>query len=232
MIATYEAIVATRFDALRARFKRELATDDFRLREISAQLGPLAGRRVLDLGSGKGRFARALAARGADVTALDISTGMLAEGAGLARVRASARKLPFRSASFDGVIAVELFEHLERGSIDNVLEEARRVLRRGGTLVVIDKNACSCDARRPWLPSVVVKWVDERRGLWMYSPRDRVREHWFRPGAMKRRLGRWFGEVRVVHLLTHSEEGRLPFRLFPCTRLFVLWAARAPGGAA
>ena len=36
MIATYEAIVASRFDALRERFKRDVAPDDFRLREIIA----------------------------------------------------------------------------------------------------------------------------------------------------------------------------------------------------
>ncbi len=43
------------------------------------------------------------------------------------------------------------------------------------------------DARRPWLPSLVVKRIDERRGLWMYPAGGPVRERWFRPEALKRR---------------------------------------------
>ena len=88
MIAEHEAVVAARFDALCARFKRVLAPDDARLRAIVESLSPLAGRRVLDLGCGKGRFARSLAERGADVVGLDFSSGMLAEATGIARVRA------------------------------------------------------------------------------------------------------------------------------------------------
>ena len=113
MIAEHEAIVASRFDALHGRFKRVLDEDDPRLaggRRIS--LWPLAGRRVLDLGCGKGRFARALGRAGRTVVGLDLSAAMLDEATDIDRVRASARRLPFGPASFDGVVAVEVFEHL------------------------------------------------------------------------------------------------------------------------
>jgi 2-polyprenyl-6-hydroxyphenyl methylase/3-demethylubiquinone-9 3-methyltransferase len=232
MISRHEAIVASRFDVLHARFKRALGPDDPRLEAIIRELGPLAGQRVLDLGSGKGRFARALAQLGAQVIALDLSARMLGEAEGLIRLRASARRLPFRPASFDSVIAVEVFEHLAPPAIEAVLSEIRRVLSSVGTLVVIDKNACSCNVHRPWLPSVAVKWLDERRGLWMYRRGEGARERWFLPGDMKRRLRKWFRDVRVVHLLSRAEEGRFPFQYIPGTRLFVLWAAQAPGGAA
>ena len=33
-----------------------------------------------------------------------------------------------------------------------------------------------------------MKWIDERRGCWMYSHRDPVRERWFGPRELKRRL--------------------------------------------
>jgi len=232
MTATQEAIVASRFDALHERFKHSLAPDDARLLAVLAGLGPLEGLRALELGCGKGRFARALASRGADLIGLDLSRAMLAAADGFDRVQASVRRLPFRSSSFDAVLAVEVFEHLKPRSLDLVLAEARRVLRPGGRFVVVDKNICSWNAQRPWLPSVALKWIDERRGLWMYSPRDRVRERWFLPGGLKRRLRRWFCEVQVLHLRLRAEEGRFPFEYLPGTRLFVMWAARAPGGDA
>jgi SAM-dependent methyltransferase len=230
MIAEHEAIVASRFDALHRRFKRELAEDDVRLRGVVDRLWPLAGRRILDLGCGKGRFAMALRERGASVVGLDLSAAMLDQAKGIDRVRASARRLPFRPASFDGVVAVEIFEHLAPGSLDLVCGELRRVLRPGGKLVIVDKNVCSWNARRPWLPSVAVKWIDERRGLWMYSHREKVGEYWFTGRKLRRRLGRWFETVRVEYLLSPAERGRFPFQYVPPTRLFALWAAQAPGG--
>ena len=232
MIAVHEAVVGGRFDALSGRFKREVAQDDPRLEAILGLLGPLAGRRVLDLGCGKGRFARSLVALGAEVVGLDLSAGMLSHADGLLRVRGSARQLPFSAESFDAVVAVEVFEHLAPQSIDRVCGEVQRVLGPGGTFVVIDKNAWSWNARRPWLPSVAVKWIDERRGLWMYGPGDPVRERWFSPRALKRRLLRWFPVVRVRHLLSRGEAGRFPFQWLPHSRLLVLWAATAPGGKA
>jgi SAM-dependent methyltransferase len=230
MIAEHEAVVASRFDTLHGRFKRVLDADDPRLRGAVDSLGPLAGRRILDLGCGKGRFARALCRNGASVVGLDLSAAMLDEATGIERVRASARRLPFGPASFDGVLAVEVFEHLARPSLDLVCGEIRRVLRPGGKLVIIDKNVWSWNARRPWLPGAAVKWIDERRGRWMYSHHEKVREHWFRAGELERRLGRWFQPVRVEYLLSRSEQGRFPFEQLPGTRLFVLWAAQAPGG--
>jgi SAM-dependent methyltransferase len=232
MIAEHEAVVASRFDALHGRFKRDLGQDDPRLQGIVDAFTPLGGRRVLDLGCGKGRFSRALDERGAKVVGLDLSAAMLLGAADIDRVRASARRLPFGPASFDGVMAVEVFEHLAPASLDEVCREVRRVLRPGGTLVIVDKNACSWNAKRPWLPNVAVKWIDERRGLWMYSHREKVRERWFRAGKLRGRLGKWYSSIRVEYLLSPAELGRFPFERLPGTRLFVIWTAQAPGGDA
>jgi 2-polyprenyl-6-hydroxyphenyl methylase/3-demethylubiquinone-9 3-methyltransferase len=232
MIAWHEAIVASRFDLLRGRFKSRIAADDPRLLAVVDNLSPLAGRRVLDLGCGKGRFCGTLRDKGASVVGVDLCAGMLADAAELDRVRATARRLPFAPASFDRVLAVEVFEHLAPRSLDAVCREVRRVLRPEGTFVIVDKNAYSWNTQRPWLPSLAVKWLDERRGRWMYSHRGPVREHWFRPRRFQRRLGRWFREVRLVHLLSRAEEGRFPFQQIPAARLFVLWSARVPGGSA
>ncbi|MBY0396825.1 MAG: class I SAM-dependent methyltransferase, partial [Thermoleophilia bacterium] len=225
-----EAYVAARFDGLRGRFKDCVPADDPRLVAIRRALGPLDGLRVLDLGCGKGRFARRLADAGATVLGLDLSRGMLetAAGAGLPCLVASARRLPFSDRSFDAVIAVEVFEHL--GAIGTALDEARRVLRPGGRLVLIDKNAGSLNARRPWLPNLAVKWLDERRGLWMYPARGPVRERWFWPPALRRAIAARFGSARVEFLLGPEESRWRLFRAVPAARVLTLWTAVAPGG--
>ena len=227
MTIAHEAVVADRFDRLQARFKPSVDAGDARLRAVRERLEPLAGRRLLDLGCGKGRFAAHLRAAGADVIGLDRSAAMLAGAEGLPRVLASALRLPFAASAFDGVFAVEVFEHLTR--IDDVLIELLRVLRPGGILAIVDKNAGSLNARRPWLPNLAVKWIDEKRGLWMYPSDSKVRERWFWPGAFRRRLGRHFEDVGVAHLLSPTESALPLFRHVPSARLMTLWSARAPG---
>ncbi len=232
MIAIHEAWAGARFDALEARFKPTVDRDDPRLVAVARRLLPLAGRRVLDLGCGKGRFGRALVGRGAEVVGLDLSAAMLRSADGLTRVRGSARRLPFAAGSFDRVVAVEVLEHLPPAAWDQVLAEIRRVLAPGGVLAVVDKNIAACDPHRPWLPGALVKWIDERRGRFMYAPGDPAQEHWFWPRGFTRRMARHFIHARAQYVLSRQEEGRFPFDRFPATRRFVLWSGVRPGGAA
>jgi SAM-dependent methyltransferase len=226
LTSDHDAFVAARFDESEARFKAEVAPEDVRLLAVLDSLGPLQGRRVLDLGCGKGRFAAHLARAGAEVVGLDLSASMLAHASGLDRVRASAKRLPFADGTFDAVVAIEVIEHV--GAVGLVLDEARRVLKAGGRLAIVDKNVGALDANRPWLPSLVLKRIDERRGLWMYPSGGPVVERWFRPGGLKKRLRRDFEAVRVAYLLRPEEAGWLVFRAVPAARLMVLWSARVP----
>jgi ubiquinone/menaquinone biosynthesis C-methylase UbiE len=227
----HEAEVAARFDQLHPRFKPAVGADDARLQALRSCLGPVRGLRILDLGCGKGRFAACLRRGGAEVIGLDRSAGMLAgaAGSGVPCVLGSARRLPFAPARFDAVIAVEVFEHLT--AIDAVLTEVRRVLKPGGVLAIVDKNAGSWNARRPWLPNLAVKWIDERRGRWMYPRGCPVRERWFWPRRFRARLQRVFGEASVAHVLSPPEAGHLLFRRVPQARLFAVWSARLRAGA-
>ena len=228
MTALHEGEVRSRFDLLHGRFKREVATDDSRLRAIRSVLPSRAGALILDLGCGKGRFASRLAEDGARVVGLDLSAAMLAEGKGFGRIRGTGRRLPFYDQTFDAVIAVEVFEAL--AEVDDVLHEVKRVLRPGGIAAIIDKNAGSWNDQRPWLPNLAVKWLDERRGRWMYPPGGPVRERWFWTRTMRERLRRSFNEVRVMHILSPTEAKHLLFREVPRARLFTMWSARVPGG--
>ncbi|GAG31718.1 unnamed protein product, partial [marine sediment metagenome] len=53
-------------------------------------------------------------------------------------IRASAQQLPFQDGAFDSVFARSLFHHLR--NLEDGLEEAARVLKPGGTLVLADTN--------------------------------------------------------------------------------------------
>ncbi|QVQ51067.1 methyltransferase domain-containing protein [Spiractinospora alimapuensis] len=101
--------------------------------------GDVAGRRILDVGCGSGSLAAELGDRGADVTGIDVSSGMLA----LARKRlgndaalhvADLREpLPFGNDTFDDVVASLVLHYLEDWAPP--LAELRRVLRPGGRLI-------------------------------------------------------------------------------------------------
>lgn len=98
---------------------------------LSMADGPV--ERLLDVGGGTGRAARAL-----DVperVVVDASAGMLRRvPAGLDPVLASATDLPVSAGAVDVVVIVDALHHLP--DHDRVLAEADRALRPGGVLVV------------------------------------------------------------------------------------------------
>jgi SAM-dependent methyltransferase len=222
----HDAEVSARFDACEARFKPDVSPDDVRLAGVLRTLEPVDGKRILDLGCGKGRFAARLTELGADVVGVDLSAAMLAKATGLARARASARRLPFADGSFDAVVAIEVLEHV--GDVNPVLAEIRRVLRPGGTLAILDKNASALDARRPWLPALVIKRLDEWRGRWMYPVGGPVRERWFWPERLRKVLNQHLSAAQYSFLIRPEEASWAVFRLIPRARLWTLWSARVP----
>jgi ubiquinone/menaquinone biosynthesis C-methylase UbiE len=115
-----------------------LALEEPRVRRA---LGAVHGLAVLDLGCGTGRHALWLARRGAHVTAVDFSEGMLARARrkpGAARIRFLVhdvhRRLPFPDRAFDLVVSGLVLEHVR--DLRRFFGEARRVLRPGGRAVV------------------------------------------------------------------------------------------------
>ncbi len=114
-------------------------------RTIRAALALQPGEQVLDIGSGPGFLAGEMAEEvGAEgrVHGIDPSDSMLA----IARRgdtpveygRGDALALPFEDEQFDVAVSTQVYEYV--ADIEGALAEARRVLRPGGRLLVLDTD--------------------------------------------------------------------------------------------
>lgn len=106
---------------------------------IVAQTG--IGAKVLEIGIGSGRIALPVAAAGARVIGIDVSTGMLTTARERSQqadvplwlIRADAQALPFATAAFDAVLAVHVLHLLSDWR--TALAEMVRVVKTGGLII-------------------------------------------------------------------------------------------------
>ena len=151
--------------------------------ERIARLAP-SGARVLNIGCGIGRVEKYLAPAVAEMHAVDISGGMIARArARLAGVpNVSLRKVApseflraFPDAHFDLVFSLLVLQHLEKEDAFLYLDDARRVLRTGGTLFAQFPNLRSPEytksfrevlRSRPRSPGRVRPYTEEELRHW------------------------------------------------------------------
>lgn len=108
----------------------ETAIDDF-VAEIAAQTA--AGERILDAGSGEGRFAARFCH--ARYVPVDLAIGDTSWNYSAIAARADLADLPFCSAAFDKILCIVVLEHTRRP--DRVLAEMSRVLASRGRLYLV-----------------------------------------------------------------------------------------------
>jgi len=124
-------------------------------------LGDVSGKRILDAGCGEGRFARMLAARGAHVSAIDLSQRMIqlaeAEEAktllGIEYAEMSMTDLTaFADESFDAAVAY--LSILDVDDFEVALGEVARVLKPDGRFVFSTVHPCFYPPDSSWEPRV------------------------------------------------------------------------------
>jgi malonyl-CoA O-methyltransferase len=126
---------------------------DGRIVEILSFLGNVTGKKVLDVGCGKGRYLRCLLKCFPDSTlyGLDLSEEMLSFcPKEVNTVIGSMLDIKYPDSYFDCVLSVEAIEHAV--NIEGAIKEMVRVLKPGGKIIIIDKNALKMGALQiePW----------------------------------------------------------------------------------
>ena len=109
-------------------------------RVVTSIIGPKPGMKILDIAAGTGSSSRPLVDKGAEVTALDFSHGMIEQGRkqnkNINFVQGDALKLPFEDNSFD--VTTISFGLRNTSNTDKALKEALRVTKDGGIIVVAE----------------------------------------------------------------------------------------------
>jgi SAM-dependent methyltransferase len=118
-----------------------------RVNNIMACIGPVAGKRILDLGCGSGYFVAELSKRGAEVTGVDYAAAGIRFGRqrfpDLDLRQASAYELQrqFEPGTFDVVVLLDVIEHMF--DHERLMENICYVAKPGGR-VVISTDADGC----------------------------------------------------------------------------------------
>ncbi|MEV7772875.1 methyltransferase domain-containing protein [Kitasatospora sp. NPDC086791] len=186
----------------------------------------LRGSRVLDVGAGTGIATRLLAARGADVVAVEPSAGMaarfVASSPALPLVRGTGDDLPFRDDSADLITYAQAF-HWTRP--ERSVPEAVRVLRPGGAIAtwwnVLDETLPWVRARDRRLTAILPARYRGYGGIGGHTG------HFAPAGlAVDRAVLRWERRVTVDHVLTDLTSRSYLAPLSPEERAPVLAAER------
>jgi len=135
--------------------------------------GDVAGKRVVDVGCGEGRFARMLAERGAECVGVDPTPALLAQArrlGGVTPIRAVAEHMPLRDRAFD--LAVTYITLVDIPGYAEAIAEMARLLRPGGRLVAVNIGFVSASADPDG------GWRRDEAGNALYVPIDNYGSEW------------------------------------------------------
>lgn len=103
----------------------------------------LSGKRILEIGSATGNLLTRMAKKGYVVTGIELSQGMAFEarrrmkdaGYDVDILTQSVYKLPFKNETFDCIVMTFILAEIEH--LSDAISEWKRILKRGGKIIVI-----------------------------------------------------------------------------------------------
>ncbi|MCE2490359.1 MAG: class I SAM-dependent methyltransferase [Anaerolineae bacterium] len=167
-----------------ARYKRLVAAEDWQQRLLPAisDVVPLAGAMVVELGAGTGRLTRLLSPCVKKVHAFDRSGNMLHHArnhllrqcpVNWSLAMADNRDLPLAHGCADIAIAGWSFGHSTvwnekgwRAEVDRAVSEMQRVLRPGGTAIILETLGTGSETPQPPTATLAAfyRWLETERG--------------------------------------------------------------------
>ncbi len=111
---------------------------DSAVKHSYSYLGDVRGKKLLEVGCGSGQQAVHFASLGAVVTGIDVSSESIrlqSPVGNLSVLRMDAESMSFADESFDLVYINALLMHVDK---EKVISECRRVLKKGGKIVVVE----------------------------------------------------------------------------------------------
>jgi O-antigen chain-terminating methyltransferase len=143
-----------------------------------ASIEPGNGR-ILDLGCGRGEWLELLAEKGFAATGVDMNASMLDEcrerGLDVVEGDAVAYLASLEDASVSAITSMHLVEHLPHDVMIRLIDEAHRVLRPGGVLVLETPNPENITVGSCWfymdpthrnpIPPALLEWTLSNRGF-------------------------------------------------------------------
>jgi len=101
-------------------------------------LGKVSGKVILDLGCGTGEGSIVLRNHGAEVVCVDIARYAIdtCHKKGFSGVMAAAHCLPFKNSLFDGILFMDVIEHIPRKLVRQTLEEMKSILKSDGRIAI------------------------------------------------------------------------------------------------
>ena len=151
--------------------------------DLMMAFGRLDQKKILELGSGLGRFSIYLAKQGARVTGIDIGEDLVLGARALAQVnhvdcefnQCDVMKLPYPNNYFDIVFGISILHHLSHPDVVVTMREASRVLRETGIAVFVEpvENSVLFNTLQNLIPL-------GKLGEWGYRPSILNRKAWKR----------------------------------------------------
>ncbi|MCB0212671.1 MAG: class I SAM-dependent methyltransferase [Anaerolineae bacterium] len=155
---------------------------DGQLRPAIERITPLAGRRILDLGTGSGRLPLLIGNQAAQLVGLDLHAAMLAEqqhrrqqrGGSWSLLQADMRRLPLADGWADVVLAGWAIGHLvgwhgDRWphEVQQVVAEMERLAAPGGALIIMETLSTGSLTPAPPTPGLAryYHWLETEQGF-------------------------------------------------------------------